>query len=224
MRSADQLDQQDAPLPYPWLRLALFGGVLLAGAVLLLVAPPDGGEMRGQVAAAGAWAGVAFVGAYVVATLLVLPKNVLSVVAGALFGPVFGVVLVWLAATVGAAAAFWVGRVLGRDGVRRLVGRHLDRLDRLVERHGVLAVLVARLIPVIPFTAVNYGSGLTAVRFGPYLLATGVGIVPGTVAYVVLGAYGSDPGSWPFLASLTALVLLAGLGLVVGWRRRRRRA
>ena len=81
------------------------------------------------------------------------------------------------------------------------------------------AVLLARLVPVVPFTAVNYGSGLTAVTFPAYLLATAVGIIPGTLAYVAVGAYGTDPGNWPFL--LAAGVLVA-LSLGGAWLARRR--
>lgn len=195
-----------------------------AGTGVLWWRPLDGDTMRQAVSSAGAWGYLAFVAAYSVATLLLLPKNLLSVVAGALFGVWTGTVLVWVSAMLGSGAAFWLGRSLGRDGVRRLVGRRLDRLDRLLDRHGALAVLVARLVPVLPFTAVNYGSGVTGVRFLAYLSATAVGIVPGTVAYVVLGAYGSTPGAWPFVLSVVTLLALALTGLVAGFARRRRRA
>ncbi len=204
----------------PWWRLAALGALLASGLVLLLTVPLDVAGVRAAVETAGPWAAVAFVAGYVVATLLLLPKNVLSAAAGLAFGLVGGVVLVWTGAVAGAAVAFWVGRALGRDGVRRLAGDRLDRLDDLVTRHGVLAVLVARLVPVVPFTAVNYGSGLTAVGFGPYLLATAVGILPGTVAYTALGAFGTEPGSWPFLVAVGALVVLTAGGLLVARRRR----
>lgn len=220
--STDQ-DGADADPPrHPWVRLAALVALLAVGLGVLVLVPVDVRTAREAVAGAGAWAQAAFVAGYVVATLLLLPKNVLSAAAGLLFGAAAGVALVWVGAVLGASAAFWVGRALGRDGVRRLVGRHMARLDGLVERHGVLAVLVARLVPVIPFTAVNYGSGLTAVRFVPYLLATAAGILPGTIAYVVLGAYGADPGSWPFLASAGTLALLAAAGLVMASVRRSR--
>ncbi len=143
------------------------------------------------------------------ATVLLLPKNLISAAAGYAFGLVGGVGLVWVAAVLGACLSFWLGRRLGRDGVARIAGRHLARLDDLVERHGIIAVLVARLIPVVPFTAVNYGSGLTAISFRAYLLATAVGIVPGTVAYVSVGAYGADPTSPPFLLAAGALLALS---------------
>ncbi len=207
-----------------WWRLGGLALLLAAGGVLLLVVPVDAEAVREAVSASGPAGWLVFVLGYVAATLLLLPKNVLSIAAGVVFGTAPAVGLVWVGAMLGATAAFWLGRRLGRDGVRRLVGRHLARLDRLVGRHGALAVLVARLVPVVPFTAVNYGSGLTAVGFLPYVGATAVGILPGTVSYVLLGAYGSDPGSWPFLGAAAALVLLAAGGLMLARRRRAARA
>ncbi|MFD2024626.1 TVP38/TMEM64 family protein [Promicromonospora aerolata] len=205
-----------------WGRLAGLVLLLLVGVVLLIVVPlPTVPELHAQVAAFGAWAPVLFIAGYVVATLLLLPKNVLSAAAGLAFGLPLGVTLVWIGAMLGAAASFWLGRALGRDGVARLAGRHMVRLDGLVRRHGVLAVLVARLIPIVPFTAVNYGSGLTAVGFPAYLLATAVGILPGTVAYVAVGAYGTDPGGWQFLVAAGALLVLSVGGAAFARRRSR---
>lgn len=203
-----------------WVRLGLFV-VLLAvgGAALLFVPLPTTDEVRAWATAGGTWVLLAFVGGYAVVTLLPLPKNVLSAAAGLAFGLSTGAALVWLAAMIGAVAAFGIGRILGRDGVRRLAGHHLERLDALVRKHGVVAVLIARLVPVIPFTVVNYGSGLTAVGFPAYIVATAVGIVPGTIAYVAVGAYGTNPGTWPFLLAVGALVALSLGG---AWLARRR--
>ena len=77
-------------------------------------------------------------------------------------------------------------------------------------------------VPVLPFTAVNYGSGLTSVRATHYIAGTALGIIPGTVAYVALGAFGADPGSWQFVTAVAALVLLSLVGLAL--RRLRRRS
>ncbi len=79
-----------------------------------------------------------------------------------------------------------------------------------------------RLIPVLPFTAINYTAGLTGLPLRAYVVGTAIGIIPGTVAFVALGAYSTDLGSWPIFAAVTALILLT-IGGVVGarlWRRR----
>lgn len=81
-------------------------------------------------------------------------------------------------------------------------------------------MVVVRLVPVVPFTAINYTAGLTGIRFWHYTLGTALGIVPGTVAYVALGTYGTTPGSWPFLVAAGALVLLSVGGLLATRGRR----
>ncbi len=125
-------------------------------------------------------------------------------------------------ALAGAAAAFWVGRFLGLDAVRKVAGPRQDRFVELAARRGGVAVLIARLVPIVPFTVVNYGSGAAGVGVRPYLAATAVGIIPGTLVYAAVGAFGSAPTSWQFL--LVGAVLVAGTvaALVVAHLRRRR--
>ena len=211
----------NAERAWPLARLVLLAVLLLAGGVVVLTGHlPAAATVRAWVSRGGGWVPVAFVLAYAAATLLPAPKWALSTAAGLVFGLGTGWVLVWAGAMLGAAAGFWLGRALGRDGVHRIAARHLGRLDALVERHGVLAILAARLVPFIPFTAVNYASGVTTIRCTTYLLATGAGILPGTFAYVAVGAYGGDPGRWPFLLGVAVLVGLSVAGLV-GARRAR---
>lgn len=208
-----------------WVRLAVLAVVVAAAVVVaLVVGLPDVESLRAGIAAAGPAAPGLFVLLYAVATLAPLPKNVLSTVAGVLFGLVPGVALVLLAALLGAAGAFGLGRLLGRGAVERFTGARVARVDELLRRRGLLAVIGVRLVPVVPFTAVNYAAGLTAVRIRDYALGTALGIIPGTIAFVALGAYGSLPGSWPFVVAVVALVGLTAGGAVVGRRSRRRGA
>jgi len=208
-----------------WLRaIALAAVVAVAVLVAAVVGVPDVERLRADVAAAGAAAPALFVLLYAVATLAPLPKNVLSTLAGVLFGWVPGVALVLVAALLGAVGAFGLGRVLGRDAVERLTGARVARLDGLLRRRGLIAVIGVRLIPVLPFTTINYAAGLTAVRIRDYVIGTAVGIVPGTVAFVALGAYGSSPGSWPFVLAVIVLVGLTAGGAALARRHRRRGA
>jgi len=149
---------------------------------------------------------------------------VFTLAAGALFGVSEGLVVVEAGATVGAVVGFSLARVLGRGFVARVSGASLEKLDERFARRGVLAVLAVRLLPVLPFAAVNYVSGLTSIRFRDYLAGTAAGILPAAAAYVVLGAYGSRPDSVPFLVALGGLLVLVVVGLVSGQRSRRRRA
>ncbi|MGE3413969.1 MAG: TVP38/TMEM64 family protein [Dehalococcoidia bacterium] len=204
-----------------WTRVAVLGVIALSGVIYTLrVGLPSVDEMQASITGAGAPGLVAFVLAYVVCSLVLLPKGLLSIVAGTVWGLGIGVAVVMTGAILGAIAAFAVGRRLGRTAVEELAGRHLDSLDGVVERHGRLAIVVARLVPLIPFTVINYAAGVTTIRFADYVVGTAVGIVPGTVAYVALGAYGTDPGSWEFGAAVGAFGLLTIVGVLAVRRHR----
>ena len=206
-----------------WVRLTVLVLVVtLAAVVAALVGLPDVTRLRADVAGLGPAGPAVFVLLYAAATLAPLPKNVLTAAAGVLFGLAEGVVVVLVAALLGAVAAFALGRALGRDAVERITGTRVARVDALLRRHGLPAVLAVRLVPVLPFTAINYAAGLTAVRFRDYLGGTALGIVPGTVAFVALGAYGTSPGSWPFVVAVGVLVALTAGGAVAARRSRRR--
>ena len=121
--------------------------------------------------------------------------------------------MVVIGALIGACGAFGLSRWLGRDTVQRITGGRVERVDAMLSRRGVRAVVGVRLVPVLPFTPINYAAGLSAVRTRDYVLGTAVGIPPGTASFVALGAYGSEPGSLPFVVALVSLVLVAtGLG------------
>lgn len=204
-------------------RLAAFLAVVIAIVVIAAtVGLPSPAQLRGAFAPLGWWAGVGFAVLYAALSLSPLPKTVFTLAAGATFGVAEGLTSVLAGAMLGAVAGFYLGRALGRDAVHQLIGIRLDRLDQLLARRGFSAVLVARLMPVVPFTAVNYAAGLTAVRFRDFLLATFVGMLPATAAYVTIGAYGQRPGAWPLWAAIGALATLTTAGAVAGWRRRHR--
>ncbi len=200
--------------------LAIF--VVVVTVIAVLVDVPSVAQLRDRYAGTGLLGGVAFALGYAVLSLLPLPATVLTIAAGAVFGLGRGVPIVILGASLGAFAAFFLGRLLGRDAVQHLTGARLATLDRFLSRRGFWAVLVARLTPVVPFLALNYLSGLTAVRASHYLAATALGIVPATVAYVAVGAYGGRPTSAPFLVAVGALAALS-IGAVVLNRSRRGR-
>ncbi|MEO7261173.1 MAG: TVP38/TMEM64 family protein [Jatrophihabitantaceae bacterium] len=198
--------------------------VALIGVVVLLaylIGIADLAQLRAQFAGRGWWAGVGYAVVYAAATLSPLPKSVFTLTAGAVFGLAEGLIVVVAGSSAGAVLAFYLARGIGRDGLRRLTAVRGDRLDAQIARHGFLTILVARLIPVVPFTAVNYLAGVTALRVRVFLTATMLGILPASTAYVALGAYGSQPGSWPVWTALTALAVITGAGALVGLRHRR---
>jgi len=138
----------------------------------------------------GPWGPVIFVGLYVVATVLFVPGSVLTLGAGAVFGVVLGSVCVSIGATLGATAAFLVGRYLARDAIGRKIEKNekFATIDRAVADEGWKIVFLTRLSPVFPFTLLNYAFGLTRVKLSHYVLASWLGMIPGTVMYVYLGS------------------------------------
>lgn len=203
-------------------RLAVFVAVVIAVVIIAAtVGLPTAAQLRARFDPMGWWAGIGFAALYAVVSLSPLPKTVFTLAAGTLFGVAEGLTSVLAGATAGAIAAFCLGRGLGREAVHRLTGMRLDRFDDLLMRRGLAAVLVARLVPVVPFTTVNYAAGLTTIRFRDFLTGTVVGMVPATAAYVTIGAYGGRPGEWPLWAAIGTLAALTVAGAVAGWWRRR---
>ncbi|MDP9023733.1 MAG: TVP38/TMEM64 family protein [Actinomycetota bacterium] len=193
----------------PRFRFALLV-VLLAGggAAVLLIGGPSREGVQRFVESAGMAAPLVYVVLYAGLTVLLVPGAVLTIAGGVLFGTAAGTALAVVGASLGAAAAFAVGRRLGRDQVERMAGKRLGRLDRWLERRGFLAVLYLRLFPVVPFNALNYLAGVTGLRTRDYLLATMVGIVPGAFAYAALGGSFDDPTAPEFIAAVSLLIVL----------------
>ncbi|WP_329571139.1 TVP38/TMEM64 family protein [Kitasatospora sp. NBC_01266] len=205
----------------PWARAALLLVILLAAAVSVLFWDPR----QLALAVPGIWRAPAFTLLFALGTLAFLPKPALSVAAGVLFSTRWGVPVAVLGTTAGAALAFGLGRGLGQRALRPLLrGRALLALDRGLTEHGFRTVLLMRLVPGVPFQAVNLSAALSGVRLRPYLAGTALGVLPGTAAYVVAGASANSPGSPAFLASGAVIVLLGTASLAGAWRTRRRAA
>lgn len=116
------------------------------------------------------------------------PAFVITFTNGLLFGMWWGALLSWSSAMVGAAICFYLARLFGRPLVEKMVGEtNLEFIDSFFQKFGRYAVFLARLIPVISFDAVSYASGLTAIGFWEFFIATGIGQLPATIVYSYLG-------------------------------------
>jgi uncharacterized membrane protein YdjX (TVP38/TMEM64 family) len=137
----------------------------------------------------GIWGPVVFGAAYVVACVLFVPGSLLTLGAGFVFGVVVGTITVSVSSVLGASAAFLLGRTLLSGWIQARVARNprFQALDAAVARQGFLIVLLCRLSPIFPFNLLNYTFGLTKVSFRDYVLASWLGMLPGTVLYVYLG-------------------------------------
>ena len=174
-----------------WWRLVALAAVAagLAAAVWLLPIKGYLDAVLAWVAGLGFWGPAVVVGIYIVSCVLFLPGSVLTLGAGFLFGVVKGTAVVSAGSTLGASAAFLVGRSIARGWVARKVAgnQKFAAIDDAVGHHGFKIVLLTRLSPIFPFNFLNYAYGLTGVRFWHYVLASWIGMLPGTVMYVYLG-------------------------------------
>lgn len=192
--------------------------------VIVLVARtigiPGVADLRRLTSGAGSWAPLAFVGLQALLTVAPVPRTIFTVTAGLLFGSALGLGLTLLATALAAVLAFVVVRVTGGRLVQRYVrGPAIEWTRRRLDHNGALAVASLRLVPALPFAPLNYLCGLSTVRFAPYLLGTVAGILPGTVAMVVLGDAVTGRPS-PAMLAVSATGALVGLaGIVVAARR-----
>lgn len=134
---------------------------------------------------------------YAVCCVLFVPASVLTLGAGAIYGLKVGVAIVVVGATVGATLSFLLARSLLRNRIAGMTGGNpkFAALDTAIAREGAKIVLLVRLAPIFPFTYINYAFGLTGVRTIPYVLASFVGMIPGTFAYVYLGSAAAGAAS-----------------------------
>jgi uncharacterized membrane protein YdjX (TVP38/TMEM64 family) len=224
------MDPSAPPLrPRPrWHRPVLVvSGLAVAGWV---VTRWDGRQVWAWVEALGPWAAPVFCLAYAGASAAMIPATVLTLAAGAKWGPVEGLAYVILGSNLGANLAFGLGRFVARAWVARLVARRprFAAMEAAVAADGWKIVALLRLSPVFPFNVLNYALSLTAIRWRDYASATLVGMLPGTVLYVYLGSlvgvaarpHGRSPVEWVMLA----LGLAATVAVTVSVTRIARRA
>jgi uncharacterized membrane protein YdjX (TVP38/TMEM64 family) len=144
----------------------------------------------------GSLGAIAFILIYIIATVAFLPGSILTLGAGFIFKVVLGSIYVFIGATLGATAAFLVGRYIARGWVaKKIEGNSKFRaIDRAVGKEGWKIVLLTRLSPIFPFNLLNYAFGLTGVSLKDYILGS-VGMIPGTIMYVYIGSLAQDLAS-----------------------------
>lgn len=171
-------------------KAALKAGIFVAfviSAILLVRYTPvkdylTAEALGGFLQTAGAWAPIVFIVIYAVGVCLFVPGTLLTGLGAAIFGPYWGFVYVWFGAMAGSSAAFVIGRTLGREFASGLIGDKLKKYDDAIERNGFATVLYLRLV-YFPFTPMNFGMGLTKVRFWDYFMGTALGIIVGTFIF-----------------------------------------
>jgi uncharacterized membrane protein YdjX (TVP38/TMEM64 family) len=210
-------------------------GLLIAVLVALLVVlgvsawwllmPPPGVRpdmtIEGAVQLIRSWGGWGVAGSIALMVLhsfVLFPAEILACANGMIYGPVWGTVVTWIGAMLGASVAFGLVRALGRPFVHRMLKEaQRERLALWSRDRGGVALLTARLIPVIAFNLINYAAALTEISWWTFLWATGIGILPLTALSAILGDRMLRMPLWGWLL-MGAVVLLTWFWLERRWR------
>ncbi len=219
----------------PWSRWPSFLTATAVVVVLLVIAfrtLPMGGYvgLSGFLEAARSLEGtllapLAVIGVFIAGGAVFAPVLVLIPATGLVFGPLSGFVYALLGALTSATLFYWIGRIVGRDPLRRLAGRTVNTVSRTLAQHGVTAVAAVRLMPIAPSTIIDLLAGAIHVRFRDFVFGTLVGMAPGTFVLTMLGDRVGEAIRHPGVASfvtLGAAVLVVAVGLL--WRRLRGRS
>lgn len=169
---------------------------------------PD--ALREWFAGFGPWAPIVYVAAYLVAGLVFIPATPLTLAGGFLFGPLVGTLYALLGAAASSGIGFLITRHAAPEAARQCGGQKFERVLAGVEAEGWRFVAFVRLVPLFPFSLVNYGLGLTRIDFAAFLLTTVVCMLPGTAAYAWLG----HAGAAALGGEGTVRTLLIGLAVV----------
>ncbi|MFF0497481.1 TVP38/TMEM64 family protein [Nocardia aobensis] len=197
--------------------LAILAAALVA--VALLAPHPAPQQIRDWADSVGPVFPLLFFLVHALVTVAPFPRTVFTLSAGLLFGPILGITLAVAATTVSAVLALLLVRALDRDQVAaRLTHPAVRAVDRRLARRGWLAVGSLRLIAPVPFSVINYCAGLSSVRMMPYLLATFVGIIPGTIGVVVLGDALTGRTNPGLLVLSGACITIGVIGLIIDAR------
>ncbi len=198
-----------------WLRNISLGVVVLVMLWLVInVRLPTLEELQAQIDRYGGFAWIAFILLYAVVAVTPIPVTVMAVTAGLLFGVIEGSILSVVGVLIGCWIAYWLARGLGKNTVKRLLGRHASTVETRLGSAGVEAVFMLRLMPGLPYWPVNYGSGAFGVSQRDYLVASSLATIPGQVSLVAIGAFVADPsilnasvvvGAWVVVVTLTIL-------------------
>ena len=199
-----------------WIILVL---LLLASAGLYFALPPE--QLQAMLSGLGRWGPWAYMALFAVLPAFFFPVAVLALAGGLLFGLWRGALYTFLGALINCTIMFWLARTLGRERITRLMEEKLDpkwraRLAKLEGREGFTLLIVLRLIPAVPYNLINYAFGLTGMGYPAYILASALGIIPGTFAFINIGDKALDITSPGFVTAIGLLLLLLAVTAALG--------
>lgn len=192
--------------------------VLLCWYLGTLVTPQ---QLHTMLQGLGIWAPAAYIGMFTLLPAFFFPVAVLALAGGLLFGLWQGSLYTFLGAIANCSLMFFLARYVGRDKAETLIREKMSpvwqqRLQDLNSGGGFLLLIILRLIPAVPYNLINYAFGLSAMTYPTYILASAIGIIPGTLAFINIGDKALDVTSPGFLTAIGLLVLLLGTTAVLG--------
>lgn len=195
--------------------------LLVFGALAWWLLPPDSAiglnntveETEAWIRSWGAWGVAGSIALMTAHSFLPFPAEIIALANGMVYGPLWGSVVTWAGAMLGATMAFGLVRLLGRPLLFRMLSpNRLQQLERWSRERGGMTLLLSRLIPLIAFNLLNYGAALTGISWWTFLWATGIGILPLTILLAVIGDRVLVLPRWTWIA-LGVLVLACWLAL-----------
>lgn len=197
---------------------ALLGAILLCWYLGTLVSPQ---ELQAYLRELGSWAAVGYIGLFTVLPAFFFPVAVLALAGGLVFGLWLGSLYTFIGAILNCTAMFFLARYAGRKQVEALMKKKLSpvwqqRLQNLNSGSGFMLLIILRLIPAVPYNLINYAFGLSAMRYPTYILASALGIIPGTFAFINIGDKALDVASPDFWIAIGLLVLLLAMTSLLG--------
>ncbi|BBA80211.1 hypothetical protein RGRSB_1832 [cyanobacterium endosymbiont of Rhopalodia gibberula] len=202
--------------------LMIILGLAITGIGVVLIWRIDFEELQIWLNKMGILAPIIYMVLYILATLLILPSTPLNLSGGALFGIGWGVFWTTTAAMLAAILSFAFTRTLGRKYVTRKLAGKGEAIDAEIRQGGLFYLFAIRLLPIIPYGIVNFTAGLTSIRFQDYLIGTALGIIPGILPFVMIGAGFKSLNQGNILPLLCGFTLTGMLVGVSAWYRRRR--
>ncbi len=193
----------------PRVALLALAVVVVVATALALLLQPSATDIENVFGGGGVLGAVLFALAYALLTIAFVPGAPLTVAAGALYGLGGGLAVTMVGAGAGAIGAFAIGRHSARATVERASGRRVAAIETRLAGKGFYALLALRLLPVVPFNALNYAAGASALGYRDYAVATLLGIAPGALVYTALGAGVDDPVSPLFIGAAALAIALA---------------
>ena len=175
-------------------------------------------QLQAWISRSGSWAAMAYIGLFMMLPAFFFPVAVLALAGGLLFGLLWGSIYTFIGAILNCSFMFFLARYAGREKVEALLEKKLSsswrqRLQNLNSGGGFLLLIILRLIPAVPYNLINYAFGLTAMPFRTYLLASAIGIIPGTLAFINIGDKALDltsPDFWIAIGLLLLLLIMTG--------------